>query len=213
MVFGLKFKKPKLFGKSGILFGTPIPRKQIAIGIAPIATAGASILPALRGFGKAIIPKTLRGKVTASVLTLTGGTILAKSPKARKATKTAIPKIAKSPFVAGDIIAEVIETGKAPVSAKTALLTGGALAGAVVGGVAIAKGVKAVKEKALVPMGQLPAGIQTPDKQIIESPVGMKKEKAVKDDVATMPSIDIDINLTNKQSNKRFINTGAVVTR
>jgi len=166
---------------------------------------------------KALIPKTAKGAVKATGVGLTAGGLLSASPKARKGVAKVLKDPAKLPetaFTGGQIAGKVIEGKKTP-DIKKALTTGGLLGAGAVAGLGVVKGVK--KVKSMLGSGQLPSkdvvgsNIPQPNKQSLEMPIGAKSPTEIPKE--QLPQIDIDINLTNKQSNKRFINTGAVVTR
>lgn len=165
--------------------------------------------------GKAVIPKSIGG-IAKIPLIITGTTILAKSKKARK-----VVDVATDPTTAirgGEIIAETIETGKPDVSVKEALVGGGLLAGAVVGGIGVVKGAKMLPD------------ILPKDKLISEKPLGIEGETPLTPETATIttgrkpykrrrakktPSVRqyVRVNIVNKPSNtgiritnKRYLN-------
>lgn len=232
MVLGKFFKKAKkalfktpLGGISGIIIPslklTPkLFIKEPVKAIKRSAILGGAAAAALNPVGVAAlatkaIPKTILGKVGAVFTGITAGTVLAKSKKARKAVSKAPETFVKTATTGGTIIAKTIETGKPGISAKDALITGGLAAGAVVGGVAIARTVKAVKEKALVPGTFAVPQTPLPQKSSIESPPGsIATPISAKTDAVTpkmLPNINIEIDIDNRRSRKRFINQQVLV--
>lgn len=158
---------------------------------------------------KTLIPKTPKGLLKIP-LAVTGLTVLATSRKARKSVD-----VATDPTTwvkGGEIIGETIETGKPPLSPKEALLTGGLLAGGVVGAVAVTKGLDSlpsiIPEKPVGQSNQIPL---TPATATITT--GKKKYKRRK--AKKTPSVrqSVKINIINKPrntgfriTNKRYLN-------
>lgn len=164
---------------------------------------------------KAVVPKSIGGLAKIPIV-ITGGTVLFKSKKARKVVDTFTDPT--TAIRGGEIIAETIETGKPGVSVKEAVVGGGLLAGAVVGGLAIVKGSQILPD--LLPDKQLikekPLGIEgetpiTPQTATITT--GKKKYKRRK--VKKSPSVrqSVRVNIINRPTNtglritnKRYLN-------
>ena len=197
---GLIKKSPvKAAKRSAILLGAGTAALN-PVGAASIATK--------------LIPTTLKGKVLGTFSAITGATVLAKSKKARKVVSKAPETFVKTATTGGTIIAKTIETGKPGISTKDALVTGGLAAGAVVGGVAIARTAKAVKEKALVPGAVAALPTPLPQKSSIENPPGAATAPIPSAATGTppkmLPNIDIDINIDNRKK-KKFINQQVLI--
>jgi len=186
--------------------------KTIGRTIRTTALTAAALNPAgaVRTLGRVGIkasPKLVLGGLTAAGIVST-------SKKGRKALDIATNPA--TPFLAGQTIGKVVE-GK-PVSIEEGLTAGGLVGGAaaatglIIGGGAILKG----KGKKLIP--SLPnkdvvgSAIPQPNKDIIESPVGMVKPTTpTEKPLPKPPKIDIDIDIDNRTSNKKLINAGVVV--
>lgn len=189
--------------------------------------AAAALSPATAGRAAvSLIPKSVVGKVGAAFTGITVGTVLVKSPKARKAVSQAPKTFIQTGLTGGEIIADVIETGKPKVGAKEALITGGLLAGgivAAVGAVAVVKSIK--KLPSILPLDKTIVPAIVPEKAI-----GLEGEIPILPETATIttgkkpykrrrakktPSIrqSVRINIINKPrntglriTNKRYLN-------
>jgi len=232
VVFGKLLKKTKkaltkspLGGISGVLFKdlnvTPsLIKKKPVSAVKRSAVLGTAAAAALNPVGVAslaakAIPKSFTGKASAALVGITGARILQKSPKARKVVSKTPEKFIKTGVKGGDIIAKTIETGDPGISPGKAVLAGGLAAGAVVGGAAIIRTVKGVKEKALTPGTFAVPPTPLPQKSSIESPPGAANLPVVKTPVATtpklLPNIQIDIDIDNRRSTKKFINQQVLI--
>lgn len=158
------------------------PKKQIAKEI----TKAGLVLGAMTPIGQTILMSAIKRpvKTITTILTATTlGTVLVKSPKVRKAGKKIVTGAPTLAVTGGKIIAETIETGKPPVSPKKALITGGVLAGVVVGGLVVKKGVEKVRAKTL----EIPPTLSTSEEQLIpEKSIGIEGEIPVTPETTTI---------------------------
>lgn len=170
-LYGVVKKTKKEGAKKTILRTVRTTAVASAVLLGAGTTAGRTIV------SKALIPKSIGG-IAKIPLAVTGVTVLAKSKKARKTVDVATDP---STWVkGGEIIGETIETGKPPVTIKQALVGGGLIAGAVVGGVAVAKGIKKIKEDPLI--FRAPQGEQL----ITEKPLGIEGETPILPETTTI---------------------------
>lgn len=199
------------------------PKKEI-IKTGALA-GGISLIAASPTTALSLASKAIKSPVKTAGLAfsgITGATVLSKSKKAREAVKKAPETFVKTATTGGDIIAKTIETGDPGINSKDALIKGGLAAGAVVGGVAIAKTIKKAKEKSLDPGAVSIPSSPLPVKSSIENPVGavsetQETETTKKAEVPGIPRLNfkptIKISIDNKRATKKLINIGALVKK
>jgi len=168
------------------------------------AAGRALVVKQVPRIAKKLVPKTLGSAL--GTIAVSG--LLVSSPKARKVAVN-LPKTA---FSGGQILAKVVETGKAPLGIKQAILTGGLIGGGAVAGAKILGVIKGgTDKKVLTNISQVVPSIMTPELQTVGVAEPRKKaeEVAIKPQMPTINNkitVKPEINVMVKNVRKKFIN-------